>query len=146
MLNYTEELMVRFSIDHATATKLNKNIRALYFRHYKHIDNGLFIEAVMEAIGKAMESFDESKGILLTYLRTGIRLGLQRFNSSYIPSLSGWKFSNAEALFILSEPTEEEDEPIDFSIYTDREIEAMFQVIHGKPNAEDKRIVRNLFN
>lgn len=132
--------MVRFPIDYTTSVKLNRSIRALYFRHYRNIDNGLFVEEVMGNISKSMQTFDNTKGGLLPYLRVGIRLGLQGFNAKHIPNI-GDRDTN-----LVSPKEEEEEAIIDLSIYTDKEIDSMYNVIHGTPTSKDKATVFHLFN
>lgn len=134
-MNITEELMLRVPIDHTTATKLNKYIKYLYFSKYYYQDQGIFIEKCVDAIGKSVESFDNSKGVLIPYLKRGLNDKLKT-QEPYIVEL------NEE---ILVDDIVIDDVQVDMSNYTDTEVNAMYEVLFGTPTKEHKQIVQNIF-
>ena len=137
----TEELLLRFDILNADiANKLSSFINSIYWNNWTWIDYGIFIEECMNGIGNGVGAFDETKGSILPYLKQRIRYTLQL----YIKKENIGSIYNVDTATLV-DTGESDDVEIDLSVYTDREIEALFKVIHGKPNSEDKRIVKDLY-
>lgn len=127
--------MLRISVDHTIATKLNKYIKYLYYSKYYYQDQGIYIEKCIDALLKSLESFDNSKGVLLPYLKRGLNDKLKT-SEPYLVELRE---------DMLVEEDEYEVQEVDLSRYTDTEINAMYQVLFGTPTKEDKQIVKYIF-
>lgn len=136
-----QELLIRVpTFNYDIATKLAKFIIGTYWNNWKWMDAGIFIEECIRGIEQGEETFDETKGSILPYMKQRIRYVLQQYllkiNKSNVQQIGNSTITYEE---------EEEEEPIDLSMYTDREIEALFKVMHGKPSSIDKKIVKDLF-
>jgi len=128
-----EELMAsNRHINYDVAIKVKKYILNKYYSTYRDKDFSEFVLICLDAIKRDEASYDETKGVLFSYLTTSINGALLT------------KYAQTVSMRDLLEHQEYEQVEADLTIYNNREVLAMYNVVANNATNEDLRIVKGL--
>jgi hypothetical protein len=123
------ELQFTFNFDHLVASKLSKYI--LTSRNRYKVDEALYLETCIESIKNSLSKYDDTKGILIPYIKTGLRYTLHNRCKKYYQEVS---LSDEREEFYIDEEDEEE---FDVSKLSDEELMAFLNIKNKKATQED---------
>ena len=126
-----EELLgANHYLDYITAMKLNAWINKVII---PPDSDGLYEEMIITTLKRKEVTYKPSKGNLLAYLKTSIRLDLLSYDNA--------PFTDYHSV-IYEQSLDEPDVVMD--VFTDQEILSMYNVSIGKASKEDIKIVKGL--